>query len=41
VCDTSAAGGGRTAMQVGLVVMDEDPADALTIVRTADRAGCG
>ena len=26
-------------MQVGLVVMDEDPADALTIVRAADRAG--
>ena len=26
-------------MQVGLVVMDEDPAGALTIVRAADRAG--
>lgn len=26
-------------MQVGLVVMDEDPADALKIVRAADRAG--
>src|SRR6478609_1319650 len=39
VCGTRAAGGGRTAMQVGLVVMDEDPADALTIVRAADRAG--
>jgi hypothetical protein len=25
-------------MQVGLVVMDEDPAEALTIVRAADRA---
>jgi hypothetical protein len=26
-------------MQVGLVVMDENPADALKIVRAADRAG--
>jgi len=26
-------------MKVGLVVMDEDPADALRIVRAADRAG--
>ena len=26
-------------MQVGLVVMDENPADALKIVRSADRAG--
>src|SRR4029078_8811023 len=26
-------------MQVGLVVMAEDPSDALTIVRAADRAG--
>jgi len=26
-------------MQVGLVVMDEDPAGALKIVRAADRAG--
>jgi hypothetical protein len=25
-------------MKVGLVVMDEDPADALRIVRAADRA---
>jgi hypothetical protein len=25
-------------MEVGLVVMDEDPADALRIVRAADRA---
>jgi hypothetical protein len=26
-------------MRVGLVVMDENPADALKIVRAADRAG--
>ena len=26
-------------MEIGLVVMDEDPVDALKIVRAADRAG--
>jgi alkanesulfonate monooxygenase SsuD/methylene tetrahydromethanopterin reductase-like flavin-dependent oxidoreductase (luciferase family) len=32
-------GGKENTMKVGLVVMDENPADALRIVRAADRAG--
>jgi alkanesulfonate monooxygenase SsuD/methylene tetrahydromethanopterin reductase-like flavin-dependent oxidoreductase (luciferase family) len=35
----TAAAGKENTMKVGLVVMDENPADALRIVRAADRAG--